>query len=60
MSLLDEKDKFVLSEKNTLDTPMKQQVNTKALFPTKLPASYRLIHKEEKWGQDIRDPLAVR
>jgi len=61
LTLLDEKDRFVLSESNHYETPMKQSNgNQGSSFPQKLPATYRLIHKENKWGQDIKDPLAVR
>lgn len=59
LSLLDEKDRFLLSYINTIESPVKKAQDLK-MYPKKLPASYRLIHREEKWGQDYKDPLAVR
>lgn len=61
LQYLDEKDRFILSESNKLQTPIKKPQpgdGTGVTYPKKLPASYRLIHREEKWGQDIKDPLA--
>lgn len=53
--MLDEKDKFILSEKNNIESPMKGQKNGGNIVRTKLPASYRLIHREEKWGIDTNE-----
>lgn len=55
LQMLDEKDKFILSEKNNIESPMKGQKNGGNIARTKLPASYRLIHREEKWGIDTNE-----
>jgi hypothetical protein len=49
----------LLSEKNAFETPLKRQAQEKVL-PAKLPSRYRVVQREEKWGKDIKDPLAVR
>ena len=53
--MLDEKDKFILSDKNTIESPTKAQKNGGNILRTKLPASYRLIDREEKWGIDTNE-----
>lgn len=53
-----EKDRFALADANTYDSPVKQ----KSLFDsnaTKLQR-YLRVDRVQKWGIDIRDPLAVR
>lgn len=62
LQCFDEKDRFLISDKNTYDTPLKKLVNepSKPLLPSKLPSRYRVVQREEKWGRDIKDPLAFR
>ena len=60
LSLFDEKDRFVFSDRNIFETPLKKQNAAGAAYPQKLPAKYRLIDREEKWGIEHKDPLAVR
>lgn len=57
--MLDEKDKFLLSEKNTLDLGLRKD-NGEKEARVKLPARYEIIDRVQKWGVDIKDPLAVR
>jgi hypothetical protein len=57
--LFTEKDKFILSEKSMFDSPERPKNNATAKSG-KLPSRYTLIDKVHKWGNDIKDPLAVR
>lgn len=41
------------------DSPEKPK-HTNAIKSAKLPSRYTLIDKVHKWGNDIKDPLAVR
>ena len=58
-TLFTEKDKFLLSDKNLFDSPMKGK-NQHSSKNIKLPSRYMIVDKVQKWGVDIRDPLAVR
>lgn len=60
MLLLDEKDRFLLSERNTFETQVKKKDGDEDKLNPRLPARYVFIDKVHKWGVDIRDPLAVR
>jgi hypothetical protein len=55
---LDEKDKFLLSDRITFE--IEHQSPEKVEKKIKLPARYELIDKVNKWGVDIRNPIAVR
>ena len=62
LTLFDEQDRFILSDSNSYDTPMKPPKGGKdgGVMPQKLPAKYRCVDREQQWGQDMKDPLAVR
>lgn len=55
---LDEKDKFLLSDRTTFEIDEKPQVKSEKKI--KLPSRYERVHKVNKWGVDIRNPIAVR
>ena len=55
---LDEKDKFLLSDKNTFE--IEEQVPVMRAIEKKIPVKYQVVDKVNKWGTDIRDPIAVR
>jgi hypothetical protein len=58
---LDEKDRFLLSEANVYQTPHKGELAAQnSIMPKKLPSSYRLVHKEEKWGVDTKDNRKIK
>ena len=55
---LDEKDQFILSEKETFeDDEEKVQKLEKKI---KIPARYEMVDKVNKWGGEQRDPLAIK
>ena len=56
--MFDEKDKFILSDKNTFD--IEEKPREKSEKKIKIPARYELIDKVNKWGVDIKNPTAVR
>ena len=58
--LLDEKDRFLLSERNTFEIQVKKSDGNGDHVNPRLPARYVFIDKVHKWGVDIKDPLAVR
>jgi Paf1 len=55
---LDEKDKFLLSDKNTFE--LEEAQPTIKVPEKKIPVRYQMIDKVNKWGTDIRNPIAVR
>eukprot|EP00347_Sterkiella_histriomuscorum_P006902 403350993 len=57
---LDEKDKFLLSDRNTFEIEESSRPVQKQEKRIKLPVRYELIDKVNKWGVDIRNPIAVR
>ena len=57
-NFLDEKDNFILSDRNTFEIP---EIETqKPVAKMRLPARYEIIDKVNKWGSEMVDPLAVR
>ncbi|CDW90287.1 UNKNOWN [Stylonychia lemnae] len=54
----DEKDRFILSDRNTFEIDERPQEKQERVI--KLPSRYQLIDKVNKWGVDIRNPIAVR
>lgn len=62
LSLLDDRDKFLLSDSNTWVDPSKRgdDRDGQGNLPTKLPAKHRLIHRRGHWGRNIKDQLSVR
>jgi len=62
LKYLDEKDKFILSDKDTFDAPVKKLAAEGGTIPMKLPARYRMVQREEKWGRDTKSSsiLATR
>ena len=63
LSLLDDRDQFLVSESNTWVDPFRQAERgegAESLLPTKLPAKHRLIHRKGNWGRNMKDQLAVR
>lgn len=63
LSLLDDRDQFLVSESNTWVDPFRQAEKgegAEGLLPTKLPAKHRLIHRKGNWGRNMKDQLAVR
>jgi hypothetical protein len=53
LKYLDEKDKFILSDKDTFEAPVKK-LTAEGTIPMKLPARYRMVQREEKWGRDTK------
>lgn len=62
ISLLDDRDQFLLSDSNTWVDPSKrgEKLDGEGNLPTKLPAKHRLIHRKGNWGRNMKDQLAVR
>lgn len=60
LSMLDEKDRFLLSEANVFQTPMKPKAGANRVLPSKLPASYMLVHREEKWGREFKESVVKK
>ena len=55
---LDAKDKFILSNKETIEEPEEKEVKSETKI--KIPARYEMVDKVNKWGGEQRDPLAIR
>ena len=57
LSLLDDRDQFLLSDTNTWVDPSKRddRLEGNGILPTKLPAKHRLIHKKGNWGRNMKD-----
>lgn len=55
---LDEKDRFLLSDRATFEVEERLLQQPEKKF--KIPARYEIIDKVNKWGVDIRNPIAVR
>ena len=62
LSLLDDRDQFLLSDSNTWVDPSKRGDNRdgEGNLPTKLPSKHRLIHRRGHWGRNIKDQFSVR
>lgn len=61
LQLLDDRDRFLLSDSNTWQDPSKlKEQKAFSGLPTKLPATHRLIHRKGNWGRNMKDQLAVR
>lgn len=55
---LEEKDKFLLADRPTFEIEVKPQSRQEKRV--KLPSRYEIVDKVNKWGEDIRNPTAVR
>ena len=60
LSLLDDRDQFLLSDSNTWVDPSKRGLNGdgEGNLPTKLPAKHRLVNRRGRWGQGIKDQFS--
>jgi hypothetical protein len=56
LSLLDDRDQFLISDTNTWVDPSKRgERDADGMLPTKLPAKHRLIHRKGNWGRNMKD-----
>ena len=60
ISELNEKDRFILSDANQFESPEKIANLKKTSKDIKLPSRYTIVDRVQRWGVDVKDPLAVR
>ena len=58
LQCFDERDNFILSDKDGFEGPIKKIANEGTL-PMKLPSRYRVVQREEKWGRESKNTVSA-